>query len=277
VRLVGPLCLGLVAVSAACASGQGPGTLLERYDLDRRAARFDLPGRLEEVSGLGLTPEGRLFAHDDERAIVYEVDTSEEDVGKRFQLGDPPVAGDFEGITIVGERFFLVTSHGVLYEFREMPDGREAPYRVTDTALGAECEIEGLDYDPASDALLFACKVAAPDRGTLVVHRIGLAPDAPALTPLTVDRGQLRGHGVSRAFAPSAVAVDPATGNIVLLSGATPALLEVDRSGRVVSGTMLSPDRHRQPEGLAFGADGTLYIADEGDGREARVTAYAPR
>lgn len=268
--------LGLVCVGAAGVRGQVPGTLLDRYDLDVRSGRFDLPGRLVEVSGLAVTPDGRLFAHDDERAVVYEVDPSEEDVGKRFSLGDPSVAGDFEGITVVGERFFLVTSRGLLYEFREMPDGREAPYRVTDTELGAVCEIEGLDFDPASDALLFACKVSAPERGTLVIHRIPLDPDGGRLPPLVVDRRQLAGHGLDRSFAPSAVAVDP-TGSIVLLSAVTPGLLEIRRDGTVISGARLSPDRHRQPEGLAFGPGGTLYIADEGDGRDARVTAYALR
>lgn len=257
------------------AVGQQATTVLDRHDFAARTARFDLPGRLFEVSGLAATPDGRLFAHDDERAVIHEIDPSEEDVGKRFSLGDPPVAGDFEGIAVVGERFFLVTSRGVLYEFREMPDGGEAPYRVTDTGLGAHCEIEGLDYDAVTDALLFACKVSAPPRGTVVVHGIPLDPERPRLPPLEIDRAQLQPHGVDERFEPSALAVDPG-GTLILLSATGSALLEVDRTGRVLAGVALSPDRHRQPEGLAFGPDGTLYIADEGDGRDARVTAYGP-
>ena len=264
-----------LALGATGAAGQATG-VLTGYDLERRSARFDLPGRLEEVSGLAVSPDGRLFAHDDERAVVHEIDPTEEDVGKRFSLGNPPVTGDFEGIAVVGERFFLVTSRGRLYEFREMPDGREAPYRVTDTRLGAVCEIEGLDHDPVEDALLFACKISAPERGTLVVHRIPLDPDRGGLPALVVDRSELGLHGVDADFAPSAVSVTPA-GTVLLLSAATPALLEVDRAGTVLGGVELSRDRHRQPEGLAFGPDGTLYIADEGDGRDARVTAYAQR
>lgn len=270
-------CAGILTLGPAGVAGQASTTLLDRYDLQRRSSRFDLPGRLEEVSGLAATPDGRLLAHDDERAVIHVIDPAEEEVGARFSLGDPPVRGDFEGIALVGERVFLVTSRGILYEFREMPDRREAPYRVTDTELGAHCEIEGLDYDPADHALLFACKVSAPDRGTIVVHRVPVVASQRGLPPLVVDREQLPGHGLSRDFAPSAVAIDPAAGTIVLLSASPPALLEVDRTGRVLAGTALSPERHRQPEGLAFGTDGTLYVADEGDGRDARVTAYERR
>ena len=33
-----------------------------RYDLEERTDRFDLPGRLDEVSGLAFTPDGRHLA-----------------------------------------------------------------------------------------------------------------------------------------------------------------------------------------------------------------------
>jgi uncharacterized protein YjiK len=264
---------GTVVLSVAAAAQAAP-TLAERHDFEPRSARFDLPGRLVEISGLAVTPDGRLFAHDDERAMVHELHPGEGRVGKRFALGDPPVAGDFEGIAVVAERFFLVTSRGLLYEFREMADGGEAPYRVTDTEIGADCEIEGLDYDPRDEVLLFACKVSASEQGTIVVHRMPLDPDRARPAPLRVARAELEAYGVPTDFAPSAVAVD-ATGTLVLLSATADALIEVDRSGRVLSGVRLSSDRHRQPEGLAFGPDGTLYVADEGAGRDARVTAYA--
>jgi uncharacterized protein YjiK len=267
------VCAGMLCLPAP-GWGQTATTVLDRHDFGRRTARFDLPGALNEISGLAITPDGRLFAHDDERARVREIDPRTGEVVKRFSLGDPVVVGDFEGIAVVGERFFLVTSRGLLYEFREMADRGEAPYRVTDTELGAHCEIEGLDYDGAEDVLLFACKVSAPDRGTIVIHRLPLDPDGARLTPIEVSRRQLADYGIDSSFEPSAIAVDP-TGTLILISGSRGALIEVDHSGRLIAGLSLSEDRHRQPEGLAFGPDGTLYIADEGGGRDARVTAYA--
>ena len=114
-------------------------TLLDRHDFRRRTSRFDLPGRLNEISGLAFTPDGRLFGHDDERGRVHEIDPGTGEVGKRFDLGEDMVRDDFEGMAIAGERFFLISSRGWLYEFREVGDRESAPYRVTDTGVGANC------------------------------------------------------------------------------------------------------------------------------------------
>ncbi|HUF75282.1 MAG TPA: hypothetical protein VMM35_03345, partial [Longimicrobiales bacterium] len=139
------LLLVLGPATAACQGQRTGSTVLDRHDFARSTSHFELPGRLDEISGLAVTPDGRLFGHDDERALVHEIDPMSGSVGKRFSAGDPPLRGDFEGIAIVGERFFLVTSTGLLYEMREADDRSEAPYRISDTGLGAHCEVEGLD------------------------------------------------------------------------------------------------------------------------------------
>ena len=110
-----PLGALLLAVGPAATSAQQGGTLSERYDFEDGSGHFDLPGRLEEISGLAITPEGRLFGHDDERAVVHEIDAEGGEVGKRFTVGDPPLAGDFEGMAIGprladGDRSLLLLS-----------------------------------------------------------------------------------------------------------------------------------------------------------------------
>lgn len=255
-------------------SSSPPSTLLDRYDFSKRTARFDLPGRLDEVSGLAFTPDGRLFGHDDERGRVHEIDPETGVVGKRFDVGEDMVRADFEGIAIAGDRFFLISSRGLLYEFREGRDREAVPYRMTDTGVGADCDAEGLDYDEVEDALLIACKASTPDRGVIVIHRLPLDPERARLPPLTISKEQLGAHGLGEDFDPSAIAVDP-TGTLVLLSGRHEAIIEVDRAGRILAGFALSDDRHPQPEGLEFGPDGTLYIADEKNRRDARMTVYA--
>ena len=257
----------------ALVSGQQASTIEQRHDFEKRDARFSLPGRLDEISGLATTPDGRLFGHNDERARIYEIDRATGKVGKRYSLGSPALRGDFEGIAIVGVRVFLITRHGILYEFREVADGEETPYRVIDTLLGARCEVEGLDHDPVDDVLLIACKVSVPERGVLVVHRLPLNPERGRLAAIEIQRSQLVERGLDARFQPSAVVVDPA-GSLLLSSASTEALIEVDRDGRVLAGVQLSPNRHPQPEGLAFGPDGMLYIADERNRGSARLTAY---
>ena len=267
----GLLCL---ACAPAVTPGQETFGVLALYDLGRPTASFQMPGPLEEISGLAVTSEGRLFGHNDERATVHEIDRGTGAVGRRIFIGgDPSIEGDFEGLAIAGERFFLVTSQGALYEFREAGDREIAPHRVTDLGLSTSCEIEGLDYDPSDDLLLVACKVATPERGAIVVHRMPLDPRRPRPAPLQVPRGQLPTFGVAADFQPSSVAVTPA-GTLLLSSAAPEALIEVDRTGRVLAGIELDSERHPQTEGLAFGPEGTLYLADEQNGAAARVTAY---
>lgn len=250
-------------------------TLLTRYDLDDPFGRWALPGRLDEVSGLAVTADGRLFAHDDERGRLHEIDPATGEVGKRFDLGEELARDDFEGLAIVGERFFLVTSRGMLHEFREGADGENVAYRVTDTGVGGRCEVEGLDYDPETEALLLACKVATPRDGPIVVYRLPLDPEAPRLAPLAIDRAPLAALGVDPDFEPSAIAVAPWR-SLILVSAAHEAIVEVDREGRVLSGRELSRNRHRQTEGIAFGPDGTLLLADERNDGDAHLTAYRP-
>lgn len=271
---VGAACAALLPGGATAQSPSDPG-VLHRYDLTSAGTRFELPGRLDEVSGLAFTPDGRLFAHDDERGRVHEIDSRSGEVGKRFDLGQGRVRDDFEGIAIVDDRFFLVSSTGLLYEFREAEDREGSNYRVTDSGVGANCEIEGLAYDASESVLLLACKVATPDHGMIVVHRLPIDPDVERPAPLRIAKAQLIEFGLDSDFDPSGMAVTTG-GTYLLVSGRHDALIEVSRQGRVLNAVELSGRRHPQSEGLELAPDGTLYISDERNDGPARLTAYRP-
>jgi hypothetical protein len=274
------LFLPLIGFLASIGSGQpqeGPADLLTaRYDFQRPAARFALPGRLDEVSGLAVSG-GLLYAHDDERGIVYRVDPATGSVDGGFGVGAPPRRADFEGITRAGDRWFLVTSRAYLYEFREAAEGSSTPVRVTDTGLGGSCEVEGLAFHQAANSLLLACKVVAPPARSAVVHWLPLDPQAPSRAPIRVAFRSLVPFGLEDGIYPSGIDVDPVTGSLVLVSARERALVEVDLAGRVLSAVALPRRRHAQPEGVTFGPRGRLFVADEASGGTARVTAYRLR
>ena len=125
--------------------------------------------------------------------------------------------------------------------------------------------------------MLVACKEVAPRGEHAVVHRVPLAPWDEPFAPVLIPLAEIAAFGLDAELHPSAVALDPGTGRLLLLDARDHLLVEAERSGRVRSVVQLPPARHPQPEGLAVGADGTLYIADEGrgDGR-AHLTWYAP-
>lgn len=269
-------CLGIGSVLLPIGASAQAQPLTDRYDLDSFQVRYDLPGGLAEVSGLALDAEGRLFAHDDERAVIYEVNVETGSVSAGFSVGETAIRSDFEGIAVVGDRFFLVSSTGMLYEFRETSPGSATEYRRTDTELGSRCEVEGLAHYEADASLLVACK-ETPDDRHVVIHRLPLDPSRGDLEPIRVQKRGLRAAGGTRNFSPSAIAVDPETGHLVLLAARQEQILEISADGEIISLFRLSKSRHPRPEGLEFAPGGLLLIADEEDEAGASVTVYAPR
>ena len=122
------------------------------------SAEWRLPKRLKEISGLAMSDGNRLFAVDDEIAIVYEIDYDNGKLLKAFAFGEPALRGDFEGLALVEDRFYLLTSDGILYDAKEGRDGDHVSYNRIDTGLGRQCEFEGLSEDVTPGALLLACK-----------------------------------------------------------------------------------------------------------------------
>jgi uncharacterized protein YjiK len=271
----------------------GPRGVLGRYDLAGEPSwQVRLPKDLNEISGLAFSGDGRLFAHGDQDATIWQLDAAHGKVLKTFTVaagdhdpdlgkkrGKGTLAGDFEDIQIVGNRFFLISSNGVLIEFREGAGGASVPYTAHDTGLGKTCEIEGLTYDPASRALLILCKIPHTEayRKQVVLFAWPLDRGATDTTPrIRVDYDRLAGTG-SSSFHGSAVALAPGGQSLVLVAGPQEAFAELSLTGEVLSSGGLDRKAHRQPEGLAFAPDGTLLVSDEGGGKRATLSGYAPK
>jgi uncharacterized protein YjiK len=268
-----------VAVAAAVFGGglPSPSALAEYAIAKGGDARWELPDVLREISGLAATPDGRVFAHGDERAVIVELDVRRERVTKTFTMGRQGARGDFEGLAVADGRFWLVTSDGILYESGEGANGTHVSFRMYDSGVGTQCEVEGLAYDPVAAALLLACKeprvralrgmVAvftwSIPRRTLV-SRTGLRVRADVLA---------RSAGVS-TFHPSSLERDATTGHWLLVAARERAVVEITPDGRVVAGAALARRSHRQPESIAIASDRTLLIGDEGAGRRATLTTY---
>jgi uncharacterized protein YjiK len=73
------------------------------------------------------------------------------------------------------------------------------------------------------------------------------------------------------------VALAPGGQSLVLVAGPQVAFAELSLTGEVLSSGGLDRKAHRQPEGLAFAPDGTLLVSDEGGGKRATLSGYAPK
>jgi uncharacterized protein YjiK len=255
-------------------------TVLDQYDVSgNQPVRHTLSPALREVSGLATTKDGRVFAHGDESATISELDVSNGTVRKRFWLGAVAEKGDFEGIATAGDRFFLVTSQGMIYAAREGGPNTAVRFDRYDSGAGVACEIEGLAFDARGDRLLLPCKNALRRefRNRLIVMAVPLrtmrvqnelAVSIPFAELPTVLR---------RGVQPTSIEVHPRSGNWIVLSSAPAALIELDPQGRLVKAAALSGKRHAQAEGLTFTPDLTMLISDEGGKGLGTLTSYAAR
>lgn len=238
-------------------------------------AMWIVPPELKEISGLTLTPDGRVFTHDDEVATIYEIDPKAGIVLKRFSLTGER-HGDFEAITTAGSDIFLMESNGKIFQFKEGADGARVPYEMFDTHLGKECEFESMAYEPDSTRLLLTCKKFESEtkRPDLVMYGFPL-PLRHSVTPtmITVPIDEVIGVNKWKNFHPSDMTIDPFTKNYVIISSKEKGLVVLSPDGEVVRSEPLPPG-HNQPEGVAITKDSLLLISDEAHMTPAAITLY---
>lgn len=261
----------LAPVVLALAATAAPELRLDRWDFEAGPTTdIRLPAELREVSGLALSPDGRLFAHDDEIAEIHQLDPATGDVLASFGLGESTVTGDFEGLAWADDRLFLITSEGTIAEFRPGANAARVDYRRHVTGLASVCEVEGLTHDPGTGSLLIVCKEMYDD-GPPGVYAFDLAQRRLESQPRLAIRST-SGDEVS----PSALVIDPGSGNLIVLAARQRRILEVDREGRTVAEARLRRNAHPQAEGIELLPDGTLLIADEGGNGRGRLAWYRP-
>ena len=247
----------------------------ESQSLDEPVAMWIMPEGLAEISGIALTADGRLLAHDDEIARVFEIDPRRGQVKKSFMLGNG-LHGDFEGITVVGPDLYMILSNGRLYRFREGDNHTRVPYTTFDTHLGKECEFEGVAYEKDSARLVMPCKNVhvkhLDDEVVIYRWKIG-SRDSTGISMMTVPVSEVAGTNKWKKFRPSDITIDPATGNYVIISSLEKGYVVMTPSGDVLRSGDL-PGKHPQAEGVAITSDDILIISDEATSKPAVITLY---
>ncbi len=274
-----PILLPLLLATAACADpGPPPEPAPERvaadvpYRLDAPDAIVQLADDLREISGLTVLPSGHLGAVQDERGAVFEVDPSTGDIVSVLPFA---TAGDFEGLELAPDAVWALRSDGDLYRLAR--DSTGAPtVRTFETALASRNDTEGLAYDTAEGRLLIACKEdpGLDLDGVRAIYAFDLATQTLSERPVfLLDRIQVDGED---PFKPSGLAVHPQSGNLYVLSSVRKALAVLAPDGTFIALVPLDERQFPQPEGIAFTADGTLFISNEGPTGVGTILRFSP-
>lgn len=255
------------------------------YQLDAPRLLKDLPAELDEISGLSLdlVNKGQLLAVQDENGKVFHINGKNGALLKATTFWKD---GDYEGIESVGADIWVVKSTGTLYQIIA-PGTPGQRVEKFNTHLTGDNDVEGLTYDPRKNRLLLACKKDAKDDGNdkdgryiyafdLTTKTLGSRPafaiHLEAVQNFLATCTQTAQHAKLCSFflmrdeydlAPSAIAVHPITGQLFITSSVGKVLMVLSPSGQITHLFKLDKDLFPQPEGLAFSADGTLYVSTE--------------
>lgn len=272
--IVGALCVGACgAPNNSPANAQTQSSSLFANTPDQS---WLLPDDIREISALAVAPNGRLFAIDDERAVIYEWDVAQGQLAKTFIVG-APLSGDFEGLAITpAGDFWMVTSQGALFRFREGEAGARVDFQAFDAGVGETCEIEGLAYFAAEQSLILACKENHAPAMRDVIALYAWREDAPAALWRRLPAREVAAASGVRHFRPSSLDFDARTGRLLLLSAADGALAEFSPDGALVAARALM-QTHNQAEGVAVLPSGALVISDEGRHGRGLLSRYSRR
>ena len=242
--------------------------------------QINLPSALNEISGLAADREDNLFAHNDELGLIFELDKKNGQVIKKFQLGRIGIEADFEGMAIAGERFFLLESNGILYEFAEGDNNSKVDIKKYDLNFSSNYEFEGLCYDRKKNGLLIACKdyQGKKFKNGRPIFFFSLKSGKVFTEPLyIVDVEELKKGYKIKDFYPSGISISPLDGFYYLLSSkGEPCLVVLSDKGKILSAEKLNKKLHYQPEAITFLSDGTMIIGDEKVKKSATLSFYSP-
>lgn len=270
----------IVAVLTNIYSAQNKG-YLKNYSFEKnRAVQFSLNQKLDEISGLAFN-NSKLFAHNDEKGTIFEIDNITAQIKKSFFLGRWTVIADFEGIAFADSFFYLITSDGVLYKFKEGKEGEAVDYEIIKTGLSSKFEIEGLCFDPETNSLLFACKdyPGKGYKGYRAVYSFSLKDFKTSRKPrFLISLKDLKREYNIKNFFPSGIERHPSGDSFFIISAKDDAaIVEISKKGEILHAVDIKNSLYKQPEGITFDQDGVLIIADEANARKPTLTKYFPK
>jgi hypothetical protein len=254
-----------------------------------------LPPILTEVSDIVALSQHEIACVQDEKGIVFVYDIGERKITRQMRFAPK---GDYEGLTSVDSRLFVLRSDGLLYE---LSGDWKSPTVKTHTLRIPTSNNEGLCFDRERERLLVAPKSRLGKGSEFKDTRAIFAFDLRKMELLTdptfyvsvdaireyaqsqgravPEKQKKKGGGVRSAlrFMPSSIAVHPLTGEVLLLSSIDHVLVACDMNGKVTGYAALDPVLFSQPEGLTFLSNGDLVVSNEAAGREPTLLLFRYR
>ncbi|THH41101.1 SdiA-regulated domain-containing protein [Neolewinella litorea] len=244
------------------------------YNFDRLDRVVKLHSDLNEISGLcaGFNPD-EVFAIQDEEGELFLVNTV---TGETIHQVRFDKNRDYEGVTRRGRELFVLETDGDIHRFTYQDSATDVTATKMETDFSYRNDTEGICYDSVTNTLLIVPKEqelnpTADNESRRGVYTYDLTTGQlnpqPTYYVSSLEVGQIV-FGSNREYIikPSGIAVDPITRDIFILSSVGNVLVVIDRDSQIKHVELLEKSTFTQPEGIAFAANGDLYISSEGRG-----------
>lgn len=265
------------------------------YRLSNPDEKYILPGKLQEVSGLGYLGNDKIGCLQDEDGIIFIFDLLKKEVTKKIDFGKDK---DYEGFDIDGTSAFVLRSDGQIFEIKNFMS-KKRKLKKHDTSLSGKNDTEGLCFDKRNDRLLIACK-GSPGKGKSLenkkaIYAYNLKKNELEKKPVfTIDIEEIQStlntslvvknyERIVRffkpskgqiTFRPSGISIHPITEEIYIISSVGKLLVILKSNGKISHVEKLPSKLFKQPEGITFSEDGDLFISNEGAGGKANILKF---
>jgi hypothetical protein len=248
---------------------------------------WELPAELNEISSNVLIDENRMACVQDNDGIVFIYNLKTKSIEQRITFAGK---GDYEGLAVVGDTYYVSRGDGFLYEIRT--GSKDKPVVTTyDLAFGIENDTEPLFYDRKGNRLLIGTKEKdlsggdgkgvysfdlrtkklSPERVMAISSSYADNKEAAndhddenmKNTEQNEDGDKNGGKNNKNEVKPSEIAIHP-NGDVYVLDGPRSELFIADTTGKIKSSYQLDKKIFPQPEGMCFGPSGDLFISSEG-------------
>lgn len=260
------------------------------FDFDHPVEITKLPESLHEISGIAFFRKNELVCVQDEKGVIYFYNIKKDKLRNSIPFAKDK---DYEAICNVNDTLFVLCSNGEISEINISDD--ENIVHSYKTFLSKQNNCEGLCYDKKFNRLLVACK-GKPEKKTAAKYMKAIYAfdlerkkllEKPAFV---IDPDDVKAHLLNEeqvdlenresqkqkaigpfSFEPSEIGIDPLTNDVYVLSSVGKIILSMSYQGTIKFAYHLDPHTFKQPEGIAFAEDGSMFISDEGRGGRANL------
>lgn len=277
-----------------CTAVNPDGEKISGYNLTKPSSVFILPDTLREISGLTHMDKNTFACIQDENGILFMYDVIKNEIRDQYAFH---MDGDYEGITRVDNRIYVLRSDGTLFE---IADFTLADFKLSTYPTGVPAnDNEGLCFDPLNNRLLIGCKSKIGKGSEFKDRRViygfdlndkrlskepvfdfnlddlkAFALENKIKLPVKTQKKGASPEPVIR-FRISAICIHPINQMLYLLSAADHMLFIFNRDGKIEHMELLNRAIFNKAEGISFFENGDMLISNEGQDKRPTLLRFS--